>query len=147
MSRSHQYLAASLQHRSSGYLNTLQRVAGVAFYKHHCHIIQMIIGGHVTLCLRLCLTPGLYLCAATECRHLHFNQLAGALPVTWSALAGLNIMWVPCALLMRWCNLAASAACLDCAAGFWCTYSDNFRSDMGTQRRPGTHAACFCRRI
>jgi hypothetical protein len=38
------------------------------------------------------------LCTLPECRSLNSNQLTGALPAAWSALAGLNYMWVPCTL-------------------------------------------------
>jgi hypothetical protein len=50
------------------------------------------------------------LCASTElvCRYLYINRLTGTLPAAWSALAGLNMMWVPCALLSRVCRLAVS---------------------------------------
>jgi hypothetical protein len=39
-------------------------------------------------------------CTWSECRYLQNNQLTGTLPAAWSALAGLNAMWVPRALLI-----------------------------------------------
>jgi hypothetical protein len=85
---------------------------GGARNEPYCHILLMIIGGHGPMhVLWLCLTFALCsLHARTDRRLLSTNQLTGTLPAEWSALTVVDYMWVPCALLVRACHLAVSAA-------------------------------------
>jgi hypothetical protein len=70
-------------------------------------------------------------------------QVPSQQPAEWHPAGGVvGTGWhethVGAVLLMRWCHIAVGAACLGCAAGFWCSCGVNLRSDKGTHRRPGT---------
>ncbi len=80
--------------------------------------------------------------ALSQCRELSFNQLTGTLPAAWSALAALNNMWVPCALLIRAHHLAVSAALHVRQASGRCSCAANCQP---TQHHASGPAACVCR--
>jgi hypothetical protein len=105
-------------HCSTASAPSARSAAGVggAYHGHDCHITSHAYAyhwqtrSHASAVAVHEFHPVFCTPALTECRSLYFNQLAGTLPAEWSALTSLKSTWVPCALLIRPCHLAVSAA-------------------------------------